>query len=88
MAATLGEAEDGLREKTEKGAQLMTDIPCSQTMESGIVAEIAGYVPAAAVVERGQYVAEAPPPQLGLPSAMRADLHAEPAKLSASNQRN
>ncbi len=32
----------------------MTDIPFSQTIESGIVADIARYVPAAAVVERGQ----------------------------------
>ncbi|MFL5658980.1 MAG: hypothetical protein ACJ8CB_32960 [Ktedonobacteraceae bacterium] len=32
----------------------MTDIPYGQTIESGVVADIAGYVPAAAVVERGQ----------------------------------
>src|SRR5947209_12795796 len=32
----------------------MADIPFGQTMESGMVTDIAGYVPAAAVVERGQ----------------------------------
>ena len=49
-----GEGEDCLREKTEKGALLMTDIPFSQTFENGVVADIAGYVPAAAVVARGK----------------------------------
>src|SRR5207302_4706222 len=32
----------------------MADIPFSQTIESSIVADLAGYVPAATVVERGQ----------------------------------
>src|SRR4051812_33179704 len=32
----------------------MASLPYDQTSESGVVAEIAGYVPAAAVVARGQ----------------------------------
>src|SRR5581483_11307623 len=36
-----------------KGAQVMADIPFGQTIESGVVADIAGYMPAA-VVARGQ----------------------------------
>ena len=32
----------------------MADIIYGQTIESGIVADIVGYVPAAAVLERGQ----------------------------------
>jgi len=37
-----------------------------------------------AVVERGQYIAEAPPPQLGLPPTMRAELDSETTSLSAN----
>jgi hypothetical protein len=36
----------------KKGTQFMTDIPFGQTSESNIGAEIAGYVPASAVVDR------------------------------------
>jgi hypothetical protein len=31
----------------------MADRPYGQTIESGVIADIAGYVPAAAVLERG-----------------------------------
>src|SRR5256885_13024065 len=40
--------------RTEKGTLLMPDIPFGQTIENSSIADIAGYVPAAAVVERGQ----------------------------------
>src|SRR5438034_4943728 len=38
----------------EKGVRAMEGIVQGQTIESGIVADIAGYVPAAAVLGRGQ----------------------------------
>jgi len=40
--------------RKEKGALVMADTPFGQTIENGVVADIAGYVPAAAVVARGQ----------------------------------